>query len=268
MNAPYVATQHEKLLHGQVADLTMRVARPLIWHDHREAWPKRLAGGTCFILRFDGGLVGVTADHVVAAFEHAALPGAGVTSLLRTVPFDLKGALIARDANHDIATFSVTEDQLRRCEAVEIDCRASAWPPKDPEEGSAISFGGFPEIIKKESLHSSVTFAAFVDLTYIQAVTGREIIATYDPKRDSRVRAAPELPDVGANLSGCSGGPVLLHFELNGLHRWRPIGMMIAGPREQGTGSLAEFDMIRFQRIDVIQPDGSIKKDNIGIGQA
>jgi hypothetical protein len=42
----------EMALHKQVADLTIAVARPLICFNTREEWPKRLYGGTCFILRF------------------------------------------------------------------------------------------------------------------------------------------------------------------------------------------------------------------------
>src|SRR5215469_11028702 len=84
---------------NEVATLTMRVARPLIWHDVRKSWPKRLLGGTCFILRFDEGLIGITAEHVIAAFEaEKEKQGAAIGCLLRSVPFDLTGAIIDRDA--------------------------------------------------------------------------------------------------------------------------------------------------------------------------
>jgi hypothetical protein len=53
---------------------------------------------------------------------------------------------------------------------------------------------------------------------------------------------------------------VLVHYERNGLHRWFPVAMMVAGPREQGTGISAEFDILRFRRIHFIQPDGSIEQ--------
>src|SRR5262245_29238022 len=93
---------------NEVATLTMKVARPLIWHDLRESWPKRLLGGSCFILRFDVGLIGVTAEHVISAFEaEKEKRGAGMGCLLRTIPFDLKGAIVDRDAELDIATFSI-----------------------------------------------------------------------------------------------------------------------------------------------------------------
>ncbi|HEX4113486.1 MAG TPA: hypothetical protein VH020_13215 [Stellaceae bacterium] len=51
---------------------------------------------------------------------------------------------------------------------------------------------------------------------------------------------------------------MLVHYERNGLHRWFPVGMMVAGPRGQGTGSSAEFDILRLRRIHFIQPDGTI----------
>jgi hypothetical protein len=178
-----------------------------------------LSGGTCFILRFDKGLIGVTADHVIAAFEDDKRKCVGTRCLLRTVPFDLLGAVLARDADLDIATFAVTDDDLTGSEAVALDCRSMSWPPPVPNQGDPVSFGGFPGEIASQSLHSNVEFRAFVSLTMIQNVTQREIIVTYEPARDSRIVAEPKLPELGANLSGCSGGPVLVHYERNGLHR-------------------------------------------------
>lgn len=266
MSAPYIAISEKRVLHQRVSDLTLKIARPLVRYNDREPWPKSLSGGTCFILRFDRGLIGVTADHVISAFEEDKLKDVGMRCLLRTVPFDLLGAILARDAVLDIATFAVTEEDLAGSEAVVLDCRSTSWPAPVPRRGDPISFGGFPANIAKQSLHFNVTFEAFVSLTMIQDVTRRDIIVTYDPARDSRIVANPELPELGADLSGCSGGPVLVHYERNGLHRWFPVGMMVAGPREQGTGISAEFDMLRFRRIHFIQPDGSIEHPDGGGG--
>jgi hypothetical protein len=38
-----------------LADLTLKVATPVVWHDRKEGWPKRIFGGTCFSLRFAFG---------------------------------------------------------------------------------------------------------------------------------------------------------------------------------------------------------------------
>ena len=264
MSSPYPFTPQEMALANVVADFTRKVARPLIWHDVRKSWPKRLLGGTCFILRFDAGLIGVTAEHVIEEFEkEAKKPGTKIVCLLRTVLFDLTDAILDRDAELDIATFSVTEDQLIRSEAVAIDCR-QGWPPPQPERGTALSLAGFPEKLKKASSYSSVEFRAYVNQLFVEDVTEHEIIATYEPQRDIRVRAAAEFPDLGANLSGCSGGPVLMHVERNGCQRWFPVGLIIRGAGGSPEGAMTEFDIIRMRRINVIRQDGTINRPPSG----
>jgi hypothetical protein len=62
-------TPQEQALHEEIASLTLRVARPLIWHDRTEGWPKLLHGGTCFFLRFERGIIGVTANHVISGLQ-------------------------------------------------------------------------------------------------------------------------------------------------------------------------------------------------------
>lgn len=81
----------------------------------------------------------------------------------------------------------------------------------------------------------------------------------YDPKRDIRARAAPELLDLGVNLSGCSGGPVLMHAERKGLHRWFPVALILHGPRATSDSPPREYDTFRFRRVDFVNADGSLR---------
>ena len=252
-------SSEELVLYERVAALTLKSARPLIWHDVRAPWPKRLLGGTCFILRFDAGLIGVTAAHVVEAFEEVVRRNPNVVSLLRTVCFDLTSALIDRDESLDIATFSVTEDQLIESEAMAIDCR-SQWPPPAPDRGRELSVGGFPEELVKPSVHDHIGFRGYVSMTRVEDITERDIICTYEPERDFRIVAAPEFPNLGANLSGCSGGPVLMHVERNGLYRWFPAGVVVRGPRASESAVPREYDMYQFRRIHFVEADGSLRR--------
>lgn len=104
---------HPILPAKKASELTVKVARPLFWTDTCVPWPKRLSGATCFILRFRTGLVGVTADHVIAAFEHDKCHARKFVAMLRTAPLDLAHVLIDRDPDLDLATFSVTEEGRR-----------------------------------------------------------------------------------------------------------------------------------------------------------
>lgn len=258
MSAPYIANPEERILHRKVTDITLKIARPLVRYNERKPWPKSLSGGSCFILRFDDRLIGVTANHVIDVFQEDEKEDGDNKCILRTVPFDLMKKLLARSAELDLATFAITEDELAASEALALDCRSANWPPLTPLENDPISFAGFPEEGATPSFPYHVTFPAFMSLSRIQGITQRDIIATYEPNRDSRVVANERFPEVGANLSGCSGGPVILHYERNKAHHFCPVGMIMAGSKGEGAGLMSEFDTLHFRRIHFIQPDGSI----------
>jgi len=218
-------------------------------------------GGTCFFLRFERGIIGVTANHVVNAYESAAAANPNTVCQLRNSPaFDLVGAIIARDAARDIATFAVSEAVLSHIEAIPLDCRAS-WPPPEPQHLWLLSVCGFPETMRTSRADRSAEFGAWGALAAVECVTRDEILITYDPAIVKPTEWAPRLPPLGFNLSGCSGGPVLLHGHWNGLHRWFAVGLIAGGPKEEKKQGLAsECDMIRLRRIDTIQPAGTISR--------
>ena len=90
--------------------------------------------------------------------------------------------------------------------------------------------------------------------------TEGEILLVYDPEK---VMGAPTKPPLGYNMSGCSGGPAIIHETRNGLHVWHPVGLMMGGPK-LSEGAAADFDMIRIRRIDCIQPNGRIRVADTG----
>jgi hypothetical protein len=242
----------------------MEVARPLFWTDARARWPKRLDGTTCFLLRFDKVLVGVTADHVIRAFERAQLRASETIAMLRTARLDLLDVLIDRDSDLDLATFHVTEEQAAESLARVLDCRGT-WPLPMPRRGAAITFAGFPEGFRQESYPTHTEFRAASYATWAEDLTDRRIVAIYDPARgDHRLLAAPEFADVCANWSGCSGGPVLVHFERDGRHHWHAVGVIVQGPGGDLEGEPNDFDQFVFRRIDFVNTDGSLKKSGGG----
>src|SRR6516164_7580015 len=138
-------------------------------------------GGTCFFLRFERGIIGVTANHVVNAYESAAAANPNTVCQLRNSPaFDLVGAIIARDAARDIATFAVSEAVLSHIEAIPLDCRAS-WPPPEPQHLWLLSVCGFPETMRTSRADRSAEFGAWGALAAVECVTRDEILITYDP---------------------------------------------------------------------------------------
>jgi len=257
---PEIRAAHERV----VAEFTLTVACPLVWYDRRAAWPKQVLGATCFFLRLDSGVVGVTADHVIGAFE--AEMGANpqtVCSLRDVSGFDLISRIIDRDAAQDIATFCVSNSLLDDARLIPLDCRGD-WPPPVPDRDRAVSLCGFPEALRRASAGGEVVFEAYGALAAVEDTTTRDLIVTYDPERDQATKWAPAKPPLGMNLSGCSGGPVMMHFTKRGLLRWLPVALIVAGPRGVGQGALAEADMIQLRRIHTIMHDGRIDKQPLG----
>lgn len=246
---------------GEISNFTLRVCTPIYWHDRQQPFPKDVQGASCFFLRFDQRVVGITADHVVDAYHAARAQTPTLVSQVRLAPFDLDTALIDRDRSLDLATFAVSEAEVSTIDAVAIDCRGN-WPPPKPDRMRAASLAGFPEIIRVVRPDRSADFNAYGALPAVEDVTDSEIIFTYDPGRD-RPLHGPK-PPLGFNLSGCSGGPVLMHGMRNGLHRWFPVGLIIGGPRDAGTGENASFDIIRARRIHCVKPNGTLEKPSSG----
>ena len=246
-----------------VAEHTLHATRPIVWHNHLEPWPRRVYGGSCFFLRFETVVIGVTADHVVQIFEDAVAKEPAYVCQLIPIAFDLVGAIIDRDAELDIATFHMPDDLLVEINPAPFDCRGS-WPPPTPDTSSFLTACGFPEHSRRTRPDRTGDFAAWGALASVDAVTDREIVMIYDPSRDLAASWAPIKPSLGFDMSGCSGGPVVLHQLVNGLHRWFPVGLIVAGPSGQSEGDSANFDMIRARRIHKIKPDGKIDKDSDG----
>jgi hypothetical protein len=260
--------ESSKLIHV-IADFTANVARSLNWYDLTEPWPKRLDGASCFVLKFDTQLVGITANHVVEAFERAKDGNQRIACFLRTSGLDLLDAIIDRDRELDLATFEVTQTQLKECAATAVDCREQ-WPPPIPDQGREISFAGFPGEFGEPWPKHRIEFRSAVDVTHVEAVTERNVVAIYDPKRDRRIVAAPAFPEIGGNWSGCSGGPVLMYFIRRGIIRWFPIALITEGPGKppaadwEQRGEMSNLDQFILRRIDRIQMDGRIEHPNVG----
>jgi hypothetical protein len=247
----------------QVADFTLRVYTPLFWHDRQVPFPKEVEGGSCFVLRFCERLVGVTADHVLRAYQAKRDVISTLVCQLRVMPFLLHEVIIDCDPDLDLATFRLSEAELAKIEGTPVDCR-DEWPPPSPARLRALSLAGFPKTMIVTYPDRSASFRAYGALPAIEDFNERDILVTYDPARDQHIGTLPR-PPLGLNLSGCSGGPVLMHGTRAGLHRWFPVGMINSGSKKDtgepaSRGEAEDFDTIRIRRIHFIREDGTIKR--------
>lgn len=215
------------------------------------------------MLRFGELIVGVTADHVVQQYEEARAHIPSLVCQLGNIEFDLGATIIDRDDELDIATFNVTSHQFRECNGLALDC-TGAWPPPTPDRMRAISLVGFPEGTRIIRRDLTADFAAYGALGAVDDINDRDILVTYDPGRDQPMVRPVPVPPLGFNMSGCSGGPAIIHGERAGLHRWYPVGLIMRGPGGFTAGNAEAFDMIRVRRIHFLRTDGTIDRPSSG----
>lgn len=254
---------------NEIAQFTLKVCTPLCWHDRKALFPKPVNGASCFVLRFPDRLVGITAAHVVAAYDEARQTIPNFVCQLRMMEFRLHEAIIDCDDHLDIATFGLSEDELKKIDGLAIDCRGD-WPPPEPQKNRALSWAGLPNLGRTTSVDKSAVFQAYGALPMVEDFTEQDIWTTYDPQRDNAFGGTPK-PPLGLNISGCSGGPALMHGERNGLHRWFPVGFIVAGPRRDQPepvdhGAIADIETICIRRVHVVKEDGSIKRNEYQTG--
>lgn len=274
MPEPVQFTKRQRNVSDTIATFMLYVARPFYWHNGASAQNRNLRGASAFILQFDDRFIGVTANHVLQEYLDAKASNPGLICQLANGRINPEQCIIAQSAELDIATFSLSPVQVPTFNGNVINC-TGLWPPPDVEVGEAMSIVGYPEKLRRENAQGHTEFSAWGALGGADAVTDREIVSTYDPTREIAPQWAPEgLPPLGFNLSGCSGGPVILHKNVNGLQRFFPVGLIMRGPTgtapgcipddRAALGDLGSFDRIHIRRLHYLQEDGSIAQPNIG----
>lgn len=247
----------------EIADFTLKVGRPLYWHDAMAPWPRLIRGASCFTVRTRQRAFGITAAHVVHSFQTDLAETPTLICQIANAELDLRNTVIDYDPNLDLATFAISEDQLKRSGTIALDCSGD-WPPPDPKEGDYINFNGFPELNRVIERPFSAMFGAYGAMGIIDSLSDREIITTHVVERDVPLNSVAPVPPPRYNMSGCSGGPMLRHTVSNGIHQWHPIGIIVGGPGASADGDAATVEIIRARRLHFIRSDGTLDRQNSG----
>lgn len=275
MSGPIRFTERQRNIGDAIAAFVLYVARPFYWHNGALNADRNMRGASAFILQFGDRFIAVTANHVLQAYFDAKAENPNVVCQLSNGRVQPEQNIIARSAELDLATFALSPLQVPTFNGHVIDC-TGAWPPPEVERGEALSIVGYPENMRRELAPGHMEFAAWGALGIADSVTDREIVTTYDPEREIVPDWAPGgKPPLGYNLSGCSGGPVILHKLVNGIQRFIPVGLVIRGPTgiapgaceaadREPLGEFGAFDRIHIRRLHYLRDDGSIAEPNTG----
>ena len=207
---PFRTHADEREFLRQFRGMALRWCYAIWWYDWQQSIETfQITGASCFFLKFKAKYVGVTAAHVVRQLLMARRDVPSVVSYIALQPHNVLNTVIDMNDDIDIATFSISEREIENLGAQPFDVSIQ-WPPDTPvEPNMPIQLVGYPEALRSfDPRQRWVTAGAYGAFALVADRTDRDIIVTYVPAES---RGSPDLPPLGFNLSGCSGGPAVIH---------------------------------------------------------
>lgn len=201
---------------------------------------------------FSPGLtpIAVTNHHVYEKFKKRMDEGRGRT-VINDLPFDLRERLIDCDESLDLATFRITNEELRRLG------KSAAWqatPYRMPQPGAGVFISGYPGKWKDETDPRRVGFPQ-IRLSGFKVEDVSTLSIIIDPALSPQARIEPHAvqyrPGDLDTLGGLSGSPVL------GLTDRSPATPVLFGVINADWGLKGVW---RATRADFLAADGRIRR--------
>jgi hypothetical protein len=247
-------------------ELVNRYCVPLAWRESTGQGPIVNRNGTTFFLNTGERVMGVTAAHVIDGYQNTMADAKGpltLTSNGESIHLDLDSRMIDSHPGIDIATFVVSEDEVRRLGHLVLTGGQKTWPPSLPMENCGIVYCGFPGVGTRE-IPGALSYGAVRASGLATQVNEKDISSQMEragliPSPTSALGIPPENFDFG----GISGAPMLTLVQYRGLRYWMLGGVIYQGPNTSGNSNqaIAGLEIIRARPAHFILADGTLDRD-------
>jgi len=227
----------------------------------------RPRNGSASFLNLGMRTFAVTAAHVIdgwragrvnAGARNAYLAGVDHATLLA----DLEGRIIDEDSEMDLATFSITDDEVSALGRSVVYGGQAGWPPPPLKREQGIGFSGYPGAETYLDGGELVFSSASQGLT-ITSVNDRDVLCQIERDKIAGVLGRGVPPD-NFNFGGISGAAMFARgVRESGLLCWIFAGVVIQGPNTEvnQNASIPGFELIRGRRSHFIKADGSLDRE-------
>jgi uncharacterized protein (TIGR02391 family) len=219
---------------------------PLVWTVNDEHGVKRMKGGTVFFLDTGIRTFAVTAAHVAQEyFDDSKYPNVHASIAChgkRPLRISLGDRLIDASPEIDIATFSVSPDEIDYLGRTVLRGHVPEWPPKPAQVDGPATYCGFPGLGRRP-IAQGVSFGVVAMGGMVSS--SHETMTSILLEREEYFRALgdEDMPE-NFNFGGMSGGPLLAIRQAEIIRTWRPAGVIIQGPK-----SPEDFASFRVARL-------------------
>jgi hypothetical protein len=261
------ADEAKAIMSGGLGDYELeRVAgycAPLYWAVRGSSRSVSSHNGTAFFLNAGEGLFAVTACHVIdgwmasRASEDAGPLRLGGDGQSVAVDFDRDG--IAMDREIDIATFRISESDVKALGKEVLTGNQKSWPPVPPEERRGIYYAGYPGIGTRHPSPREAVFGIVRGSGIAHSVSERDVCTQLEREYLTPARVGEGVPPENFDFRGMSGGLMLTVIQ-NGLRSWSLSGVIYQGPNTSGAEgqAIAGLEVIRARRAHFILADGRL----------
>lgn len=252
-----------QLMRGGLAKVMRDIAAsyviPICWITAEDRKPLILDNGSVFLLDCGAGPFLVTANHVYQGFRAAKTKHSDAVCIVGELLFDLIGRVIASDPAYDVATFRVTQDEIKQLSSyangkLVLTGSQRSWPPSPPQIDRGVFFVGFPGDGREMRPYRGgslveIDWLGYTALAVASGVSSTDITLVFDHDQNFDVGLRPAVPSDWA-LGGCSGAPLLTFIEQHGVFSWRLGGIIY-----ESSGLI-----LKASRADCLNPDGTINR--------
>lgn len=217
---------------------------------------KVLNNGTAFVLNTGESIFLVTAAHVYEDYIKAKEEGKTTNCQLSNIEFDLEERRISNNkpTSMDIATFSITEQEIETLDKSVLHGCQKSWPPARPNEGEAVVIAGYPGIERIEEKKQECNFGLHSFNTPVSSVSDRHVGCSFE--RQYWVDLLGNgLPENLYNLGGISGAPAItLEKSESGIVSWRLVGVVYEAKASEVLG-----EILLIHHAEYINPNGTVR---------
>jgi len=228
-------------INRQMVRLARDYAVPIIF-----APPPRIGGkingASGCVLQLASGIFVVTASHVLAGYEKRVGKGEQLNWQVGNLPpFDPLARIEWRNPEKDIVLLRISENEAHNIGPCTI-AAPRRWPTQRPKARQLVLVAGYPKGLREENPsagwigsgpYSAIFRVTIAEADHCKCLIERKDLIGFDQGR---------LPEVGADMGGLSGGPVLLvdTFDF-------PLVGVVTDRCEM---SLAELEILQFATLE------------------
>ena len=224
---------------------------PIFWTDSKDV----PSNGTAFVLNTGQNTFVVTAAHVYEDYITAKAEGTIIPCQLSNIEFDLEERRISNNDSEsmDIATFSISDDEITSLNKSVLHGSQSSWPPAQPNVGEAVVVAGYPGIETIEKKEHEYSFGLHCFNTPVSSVSPRHFGCSFERQYWVDV-FGQGLPEELYDLGGISGAPALALVKSDsGIVSWRLAGVVYEAKASETLG-----EIILAHHAEYINPDGTV----------